>query len=99
MTIIHTLLSPSELTRLSQKDNDYLRRKLEDNCLLNTILHRPINRPLLAELRCVLDREPIARRKAEHHQMNSKVSVYKDDRLVRVEHCNGKVMKQMEERK
>ncbi len=94
MSIIHTVLSPSQLKVLSQKDNDYFRHKLEDNSMLNNLLNKPVNRPLLAELQCVLDRVPIARRKTEWHQRNSKVSVYKDGKLIRTEHCNGRVMKE-----
>ncbi len=96
MPIIHTYLPASEVKRLSQQDNDYLKRKLEVNCLLNTILNKHINRPLLAELRCILDRQPIARRKVEQYRRNSKVAVFLDGVLVRMEYSNGKVMKQME---
>lgn len=94
MTIIHTVLSPSELQRIRQQDRDYLKRKLETKCVLNNLLNRPVNKPLLAELLCILDRKPIARRKAE--QRNSKVMVYSAGGvLVRIEHSNGKVMKYM----
>ncbi len=93
MSVIRTYLSTAELNRLSQRDNDYFRHKLEDNCMLNDLLNKPVNRPLLAELQCVLDRKPITRRKTEQQCRNSKVSVYKDGRLIRIEHANGKVMK------
>lgn len=93
MNIIHTYVSRAECQRLSAKDNDYFKQQLKDNCRLNHLLNRPINRPLLNELLCVLDRQPVARRKAE--QRNSKVTVYKDGEVVRVEHSNGKIMKEL----
>ena len=97
MTIIHTYLSPAEVNRLSQRDNSYLKQKLQVKCALNNLLHKPINRPLLAELRCILDRKPIARRKTEQYRKHSKVSVCNaDGRLVRIEHCNGKVLRTIE---
>lgn len=97
MTIIYTYISQAEANRLSQRDNDYFKRKLEDNCLLNNILHRPVNRPLLAELQCILDRKPLARRKTEQYRSNSEVRVFKDGRLVRIEQSNGKVMKEIKQ--
>lgn len=94
MSVIHTYLSANQVRRLSQRDNDYLRRRLQLNCMLNSILHRHVNRPLLAELRCVLDSKPIPRRKTEQYRKNSKVRVYDADGvLIRIEHGNGKVMK------
>ena len=94
MTIIHTYLSPAEVKRLSQRDNDYFSRKLDDNCMLNNLLNKSINRPLLAELRCVLDNKPLVRRKAEQHDKNSKVKVFNaDGRLIRIERGSGKVLK------
>lgn len=93
MSIIHTVLTPTELNRICQQDRDYLRRKLEVNCLLNNLLHRPINRPLLAELRCILDSEPIPRQKTERSR-TCKVRVYNvEGNLIRIEHNNGKVMR------
>ena len=91
MSIIHTYISSAERQRLSVKDNDYLRQKLDDNCRLNRLLNKPINKVLLAELLCVLDRQPIARRKAE--QRSSKVRVFRDGKMVRIEHGNGKMMR------
>ena len=94
MSIIHTYLSTSEVKRLSQRDNDYLRQKLKVNGALNNLLDKPVYEALLDELRCVLDSKPIPRRKTEQHRRNSKVSVYNaDGKLIRMEHCNGKVMK------
>ena len=93
MSITHAVLSPAQVSRLSQKDNDYFRHKLADHSALNSILNKPVNRPLLAELQCVLDRKPITRRKTEQHRRNSKVSVYKEGKLIRIEHSNGRVMK------
>lgn len=93
MSIIHTVLPASKVKRLGQRDNDYLKRKLDDNCALNELLNKPVNKPLLDELRCILDRKTITRRKTEQHQRNSKVTVYKNGRLIRIEHANGKVMK------
>jgi len=93
MAIIHTVLSPSEVARLSQRDNSYLRRQLNDRTMLNTLLNRPINRPLLTELRCILDRQPIPRQKTEQYRRNGKVYVYVDGWLVRIEHSNGKVIR------
>ncbi len=96
MSIIHTVLTPSELDRLSQRDNSYLRQQLTHKTMLNNLLQRPINRPLLSELRCVLDRKPIPRRKTERTDRNSKVKVYSDKgKLIRIEHANGKVMKEI----
>ena len=94
MTIIHTYLSRTEYQLLSVKDNDYFRQQLQDHTMLNKLLNKPINKRLLAELECVLDRKPIARRKVE--QKNSKVTVYKDGKLVRIENSNGKAIKQLE---
>jgi len=91
MSIIHTYISPTERQRLSAKDNSYFKQQLADHTMLNHLLNKPIYKPLLNELRCVLDRQPIARRKAEHR--NSKVSVYRDGELVRIEHSNGNTMK------
>ena len=94
MTIIHTYLTPAEVKRLSQRDNDYLRGKLEAKCLLNDMLHKRTNKPLLAELRCVLDNRILARRKTEYHRKDSEVRVYSANGvLVRVENSKGKVMK------
>ena len=96
MSIIHTYLSTAEVKRLSQRDNDYLRQKLKVNSALNNLLNRTVNKAVFAELQCILDRVPIPRRKTEQHR-NSKVRVYNaDGKLVRIEHCNGKVMRQLE---
>ncbi len=73
--IIHTYITPTERHRLSQSDHDYFRRQLETNTLVNRLMHRPVNEKLLAELLCLLDRKPIARRKTE--QRNGKVIVRK----------------------
>ena len=97
MSIIHTYLSTSEVKRLGQHDRDYLKSKLDVSCMLNNLLHRPINRPLLNELQCVLDSEPITRRKTEQYSRASKVKVYNTvGVLIRIEHSNGKVMKQLD---
>ena len=93
MSCIHTYISSAERKQLSAKDNSYFRQKLKEHCLLNELLNKPVHRPLLAELQCLLDRKPIARRKPE--QRNSKVYVYKDGVLIRIEHSNGKLMKQV----
>lgn len=93
MSIIHTIISTSQARQLSQKDNDYLRHRLADNSRLNSLLNKPVNKPLLTELLCVLDRKPIARLKAEQHRRSSKVRVYKNGKLIRIERANGKVMK------
>lgn len=94
MSIIHVYLSTSEVRRLSLTDRDYLNHKLKVKCMLNNLLHRPVNRPLLAELRCVLDSRPLARRKTEQYERISKVKVYNaKGKLVRIEHGSGRVMK------
>lgn len=94
MTIIHTVLTAHEVQRLRQADKDYLNRKLEANSLLNTLLHRPVNRALLTELRCILDRQPIPRRKTEQYRKHSKVAVFNAlGMLVRIEHSNGRVLR------
>ena len=95
MSIIYTLLPRSECQRLSARDSSYLKQQLSEHSALNRLLGKKINRQLLSELRCVLDRKPIARRKAE--QKNSKVYVYKDGKLIRIEHGSGRVMKMIEE--
>ncbi len=95
MSIIRTVLSTSELNRLTQRDNNYFRRRLKDNSMLNNLLNKSINKPLLDELLCVLDRKPMARRKTERHSGASKVWVTKDGKLVRILHANGKVMEQL----
>ncbi len=93
MSIIHTVLTAPEIDRVCTRDRSYLKRKLHEHCLLNSLLNRPINQPLLAELRCLLDRKPIPRRKVEQYRRNSKVRVFRLGVLVRIEHCNGKVLK------
>ena len=90
MAIIHTYLSRAEYQRLSARDNSYLKQQLEVRSALNKLLNKSINKPLLAELQCLLDRKPIARRKPERR--NSEVYVYKDNKLIRIEHSNGKIM-------
>ena len=96
MSIIHTYLSTGEVKRISKRDNGYLRQKLKVNGALNNLLGKPIYKPLLLELQCILDSKPIPRRKTEQHGRNSKVRVFNaDGKLVRIEHCNGKVMKQL----
>ena len=94
MSIIRTYLTTSEVKRLSQRDNDYLKGKLEVKCALDNLLQKHINRPLLAELRCILDRKPIPRRKTEQQVVNGKVRVYNaEGALIRIEHCNGRVQR------
>ena len=63
MSIIHSILTPIELKRLSEKDRNYLQRQLEGRTLLNKMLNRPINQHLLHELQCILDRAPLPRQK------------------------------------
>ena len=75
MTIIHTYLSTAETIRLSQRDTDYFKRKLHMNCLLSELLHRRVNKPLLTELMCLLDRKPIPRHTVQHR--HGPVQVYK----------------------
>lgn len=96
MSIIHTYLSPAEVRRLSQRDNGYLRQRMADNSALDNLLHKTPNKAVLAELQCILDSKPITRRKTEQHSRDSRVSVYKDGKLIRIEHTNGKVMKLVE---
>ena len=97
MSVIHTYISTAEVKRLSLRDNSYLRQTLKIGSALNNLLHRPVNRTVLQELQCILDSKPIARRKTEWHQRNGKVSVYKDGKLIRIEHTNGRVMKEVKE--
>lgn len=96
MSIIHTFISRSDTARLSRTDSDYLSRKLKDKCMLNSILNRKVNRPLLNELHCVLDSKPIPRRKTEQHSRCSKVLVYKNGMLIRIEHASGRVLRRVE---
>lgn len=96
MSIIHTYLTRSEVKYLSDKDTDYLKHKLDTNCMLNNLLNRKVNRPLLTELRCILDREPIPRLKTRRYSRVSKIRVYNTDGvLLRILHANGKLMKQI----
>lgn len=96
MAIIHAILTPDETRRLSQRDSTYLKSKLEANCLLNTILNKPINSRLLYELRCILDSKAIPRRKTERHERCSKVRVYDHyGKLVRILYANGRVMREV----
>ena len=96
MSVIHTYISTSDSKRLSLKDNTYLKQQLTDRTALNQLMHRPINRQLLSELQCILDKKPITRRKTEHHERNGKIRVYKDNKLIKILHANGKLMKTIE---
>ncbi len=95
MSVIHTYLSRADIRQLSQRDNSYLRRQLADNSALGSLLHKTPNKAVLTELQCILDSKPVARRKTEQHRKNGKVSVYKNGKLIRIEHDNGKVMRQI----
>lgn len=95
MSIIHTFIPRSATARLSRTDSDYLRGKLKDNCMLNSLLSRKVNRQLLNELRCVLDNKPVPRRKTKRYSRVSKVMVYKNGVLIRIERASGRVMKQL----
>lgn len=98
MGIIHTILSRHErhTIQLSARDSDYLRKQLETNSLLNSVMHRPINHQLLLELQCLLDGERIPRRKAEHRRGCGLVRVFKNNQLIRVERGTGKVLCDLE---
>lgn len=96
MSIIHTFIPRSDTAKLSSRDNDYFKSKLKDNCMLNSLLSRKVNRPLLRELRCVLDNKPVPRRKTKHYSRVSKVLVYYNGVLIRIEHASGRLMKTME---
>ena len=63
MSVIHTVLTRTEVKHLGKLDRAYFRRKLDTNCMLNNLLHRPINRQLLNELICILNNKPIPRQK------------------------------------
>lgn len=93
MSIIYTYISVAEGNRLALRDHSYFKQKLRDNCILSRILNKPFNRPLLHELLCLLDREPLHRRKSERLHRNSKVRVFALGKLVRIEHSNGRVMR------
>lgn len=96
MSIIHTFIARSETAKLSSRDHSYLERKLKDNCMLNSLLNRKVNRPLLHELRCVMDKKPLPRRKTKHYTRVGKVSVYNSaHKLIRIEHASGRVMKEI----
>ena len=96
MSVIHTYLPRLELKHLSLRDNDYLRHKITVTSALNNLLHKPINKTVLSELQCILDSKSIARQKTEQHERNGRVSVYNaDGKLIRIEHANGKVMKEI----
>ena len=60
MSIRH-ILTGAELQQLGQLDHDYLKRKLNEHCLLSRILNKPINQRLLHELQCILDKQPLPR--------------------------------------
>ena len=64
MSVIHTILTPDEIKRLSQKDRDYLKKQIAERTALNKILNRPINQQILHELQCILDKQPLPRQKA-----------------------------------
>ncbi|KKN72638.1 hypothetical protein LCGC14_0408800 [marine sediment metagenome] len=68
MSIIHTYLTTNELRqyRLSERDHSYFKQKLDENDWFNRLMSRPVNRILLDELRCLLDRQHIPRREIEH---------------------------------
>ena len=92
MSIIHTILPKTETKRLSQKDNNYFRQKLQEHGALNNILNRQTNKELLEELECVLDSKPIPRRKTVQHMRVSDVRVFNaEGKLIRIEYANGKV--------
>lgn len=96
MSIIHTFIPKSDTARLSRTDGDYLRGKLKDKCMLSSLLNKKVNRPLLTELRCVLDKKPVPRRKTKRYSRVSKIRVYNTDGvLLRILHANGKLMKQL----
>lgn len=63
MSILH-ILTRAEIKQLSQIDRTYLKRKLSEHCMLNRILHKPINQCLLYELQCLLDKQPLPRQKS-----------------------------------
>lgn len=58
---IRQMLTLTELQQLSQSDHTYLKRKLADHSILNELLHKSINKHLLYELQCVLDKQPLPR--------------------------------------
>lgn len=96
MSIIHTFIPKSDTRKISARDQSYLRRKLKDNTLLNKLLNKKVNRELLDELHCILDSKPLPRRKARQYMRASKVTVTNTDGvLLRIEHANGKVMKEL----
>ena len=68
MSIRH-ILTGAELQRLSQLDRAYLRRKLNEHCMLNQLLHKSVNQRLLQELQCILDKQPLPRQKAGQYVM------------------------------
>ena len=63
MSIRH-ILTGAELQQLSQLDRTYLKRKLNEHCLLSRILNKPVNQRLLHELQCILDKQPLPRQKS-----------------------------------
>ena len=93
MSIIHTILPRTETKRLSQKDNNYFRQKLQEHGALNNLLNKSTNKELLSELECVLDGKPVPRRKTVQQYMRvSEVKVYNaEGKLIRIEYANGKV--------
>ena len=97
MSIIHAYLSTDKIKQLSHADREYLKQQLVDNTLLNKLLHRPINKPLLAELQCVLDSKPIARWHTRYDSKNSNVRVFNvEGKLIRIENCIGRTIKEIE---
>ena len=60
---IRQLLTPYERQKISQSDRAYLKRKLSERCALSRLLNKPVNQHILHELQCLLDEQPLPRRK------------------------------------
>lgn len=61
MSVIRTILTPTERKRLNESDHRYLKKQIEGRTLLNKMLNRRCNCQLLDELKCILDRAPLPR--------------------------------------
>lgn len=62
MSIRH-ILSDSDIQHISQTDRKYLKQKLNEHCVLNRLLNKPVNQRLLHELQCLLNSKPLPRQK------------------------------------
>jgi len=61
---IRQILSTEDIKHISQSNRRYLKRQLKERSILNRMLNKPVNQRILHELQCILDKQPLPRRKA-----------------------------------